>query len=63
MNVLENDNLRCRLFWAFPKGFVNRQLEFIAHPKRNSYFGLSDVSTELEAQCKVLEWLSRPAIK
>ena len=43
--------------------FVNYRMEIIIHPKRNSYFNLSDVSTELELKAKILEWLSREACK
>jgi hypothetical protein len=48
---------------CFDKGFVNRNNEFIAEPKANSYFLLNDCETELDVKCKCLEWLSRDAYK
>lgn len=63
MNVFEDDRLSGRLMQAFPQGFVNGKFEFIAHRKRNSYFLLKGVETEQQLQAKVLEWLSREAIK
>lgn len=54
-----------KLFNAFPNGFINHNLEFIADPHRrvNSYFRLDDCETELDVTAKVLEWLSREAYK
>lgn len=63
MNVYENDAIRHRLVRSFPKCFVNDQFEFVAHPKRNSYFSLKGVETLEELDAKVLEWLSREAVK
>lgn len=63
MNVYEDDNIRNRLIQSFPRGFVNGNFEFIAHPKRNSYFSLKGVCTLEELSAKVIEWLSREAIK
>jgi len=63
MNIFENGEVRKHLCDSFLKGFVNRNFEFIAHPKRNSYFILDGVETELELKAKVVEWLSREAIK
>ena len=37
--------------------------EFIAHPGRNSYFVLTGIETEIELKAKVLEWLTREAVK
>ena len=53
------------LFGAFPDAIVNRNLEFVADPHRrvNSYFRLDDCETRTDAQCKVLEYLSREAYK
>lgn len=48
---------------CFPMSFINMRWELIIHPKRNSYFNLLDCETDLDVQCKVLEWLSREAIK
>lgn len=63
MSIYENAEIRNRLIGAFPKFFINRQYEIIIHPTRNSYFLLSDVETELDLKCKILEWLSREACK
>ena len=48
---------------SFPGWFINDQGEFIAHQKANEYFKIIDCETELDVQCKVLEWLSRAAFK
>ena len=63
MGILDNREIRKRLCAAFPRCFINHNLEFIAHPPRNSYFMLEGVETELELKAKVIEWLSREAIK
>lgn len=54
-----------KLFSAFPNGFINHNLEFIAEPHHrvNSYFRLEDCETEEDVAAKVLEWLSREAYK
>ena len=54
-----------KLFFAFPNGFINHNLEFIAHTHHrvNSYFRLEDCETEEDVAAKVLEWLSREAYK
>lgn len=46
---------------AFPNSFINYNLEFITDTKTNNYFILEDCKTELDINCKVLEWLSRAA--
>ena len=53
------------LFGAFPNAIMNRNLEFVADPNRrvNSYFRLDNCETRTDAQCKVLEYLSREAYK
>ena len=58
-----DSNITKRLSAAFPKSFINCALEFIAHRTANEYFRLEDCETELDVQCKVLEWLSRGAYK
>ena len=63
MSIFDNREVRNRLCSSFPKCFVNSNFEFIAHPKRNSYFILDGVETELELKAKVIEWLSREATK
>lgn len=54
-----------KLFNAFPDGFINHNLEFIAdsHPRVNSYFCLGNCETEEDVAAKMLEWLSREAHK
>lgn len=54
-----------KLFFAFPNGFINHNLEFIAHTHHrvNSFFCLEDCETEEDVAAKVLEWLSREAHK
>lgn len=54
-----------KLFFAFPNGFINHNLEFIAHSHHrvNSYFRLEDCETEEDVAAKMLEWLSREAHK
>lgn len=54
-----------KLFFAFPNGFINHNLEFIADPHHcvNSYFRLEDCETEEDVAAKILEWLSREAYK
>lgn len=42
-----------------PDIFINYNLELIVIPKNNIYFRLEDVESELDLQCKVIEWLSR----
>ena len=61
--IFENDALRLRFTEAFPKFFINHNLEAIVHPRRNTYFLLTDVHTEMDLNAKVLEWLSREAAK
>lgn len=48
---------------AFPKCFINMNNEVIIHPGRNSYFMLTGIKSEIELKAKVLEWLSREAVK
>lgn len=63
VKTMVDSNITKRLSAAFPKSFINCALEFIAHRKANEYFRLEDCETELDVQCKVLEWLSRGAYK
>lgn len=48
---------------AFPGGFINASLEFIAHKEANEYFLLENCFDLFDVKCKVLEWLSRGAHK
>lgn len=61
--IFENDEIRNRFGEAFPKFFINHNLEAIVHPRRNTYFLLKGVETEVDIIAKILEWLSREAAK
>ena len=61
--IFENDEIRNRFGAAFPKFFINHNLEVIVHPRRNTYFLLKGVETERDMIAKILEWLSREAAK
>lgn len=54
-----------KLFIAFPKGNINRNMEFVAdpNPKVNSYLYVGGNESELEVTARVLESLSREAYK
>lgn len=52
-----------KLLAAFPNSWINNRFEFIADTRSNQYFILSNCESEEDAQCKVLEWLSRAAAK
>ena len=60
--MVNADVLR-KLFFAFPNGFINHNLEFIANLRVNSFFYLEDCETEEDVAAKVLEWFSREAHK
>jgi len=51
-----------RVLACFPKAFVNRSNEMIIYPRTNTFFMLDNVATELELDCKVLEFCSGAAI-
>jgi hypothetical protein len=63
MMIFTNEDIRNRFFAAFPKSFINRNLEVIVYPRRNTYFLLIHVNTETDLIAKILEWLSREAAK
>lgn len=63
MTIFDKDWLITRLARAYPKSYINMKLEFIAHPQRNSYFRLKGVETEHQLRTKVIEYLSREAVK
>lgn len=46
-----------------PNCFINHNFELIVEPENNIYFRLEDVESELDLECKVLAWLSRPSCK
>lgn len=59
------DMHECRqsLLDSFPNSWFNERDEFIADTRSNSYFIFGNCKTPLDVECKVLEWLSRPASK
>lgn len=61
----KNELQECRqaLLSSFPGSFINERDEFIAHPRTNQYICLGNCKTPQDIECKVLEWLSRPAHK
>lgn len=61
--IFENESIRSRFTAAFPKFYINHNLEAIVHPRRNTYFLLTDIHTEQDLSAKILEWLSREASK
>lgn len=54
---------RLRLLADFDGSFFNERDEFIAHRYSNTCFIFSNCETELDVKCKVIEWLSRSALK
>lgn len=58
----QNKELR-KIYNAFPEAFINDENEMIIYPEHNIYFLLDNVSSELELDCKVLEYCSREALK
>lgn len=52
-----------KLMQCFSGSTINQFGEFIAHDKGNACFNLKNCKTELDIQCKVLEWFSREACK
>lgn len=57
------ESCRLRLLWDFQGSFFNERDEFIAHRYSNTYFIFANCESEEDVNCKVLEWLSRPASK
>ena len=49
-----------KLLRAFPKSFINHNLEFIAEPRTNQYLILENCD-DFSIKCRVLETLSRAA--
>lgn len=62
-NAADMKEARAKLLECFPGSFINARDEFIAHPRTNQYFLLSNCQTVEDIEAKVLEWLSRPAFK
>lgn len=57
------DIVRLRLLADFEGSFFNAQDEFIAHKYSNTYFIFRTCESDEEVNCKIVEWLSRPALK
>jgi hypothetical protein len=52
-----------RVLPFFPTAFINGMYELILEPKNNIYFSVDDCPTDLDFNCRMIEWLSRPASK
>lgn len=61
--MTDMEECRKALLDAFPGGWFNERDEFIAHTRSNTYFMFCNCDTALDVECKILEWLSRPAHK
>ncbi|GFN32478.1 hypothetical protein [Paenibacillus xylaniclasticus] len=59
-NLMKNLN---RIRGAFPNAFINMNFELILEPKNNIYFRLEDIVSNLDFNCKVVSWVSRPSCK
>lgn len=60
---MEKERIIQQLLECFPKSFINRNGEFIAHKKSNTYMRLDNKQTWLEVAVGVVEWFSRAAFK
>ena len=47
----------------FPTASIYKKNEIIIEPKNNIYFRIDNISDILDFDCKMLEWVSRPACK
>lgn len=57
------DKMIDRIKEAFPKSYIYKENELIIEPKNNIYFRIDNVKNDLEFNCKIVEYLSRPAHK
>ena len=48
---------------CFPKAFINDCNEMIIDPHANTFFQLEDVTSRFDVECKLLNFMSRNAIK
>ena len=48
---------------CFPKAFINNCNEMIIDPHANTFFQLDDVESKFDIECKLLNYMSRNAIK
>lgn len=60
---MAKEEITQRLLECFPKSFVNRNGEFIAHKKSNTYMRLDNKENWLDVAVGVVEWFSRAAFK
>lgn len=60
---MANEEITQRLLECFPKSFINRNGEFIAHKKSNTYMLLENKETWLDVAVGLVEWFSRAAFK
>lgn len=60
---MDNYETGLKLMRCFPHSFINQYGEFIAHAKSNTYLIFGNCGSELDLNCKVLEWFSRAAYK
>lgn len=61
--IFEDRAIALKFMRAFPLFYINHNMEVIVHPRRNSYFRLEDVKSEMDLKAKIIEWLSREACK
>ena len=60
---MAKEEITQRLLECFPKSFINRNGEFIADKKSNTYMLLDNKENWLDVAVGVLEWFSRAAFK
>lgn len=60
---MAKEEITQRLLECFPKSFINRNGEFIAHKKSNTYMRLDNKENWLDVAVGVVEWFSRAAFK
>lgn len=60
---MAREEIVLRLLECFPDSFVNRNYEFIAHKKSNTYMRLDNKENWLDVAVGIVEWFSRAAFK
>ena len=60
---MASEEMTRKLLACFPKSFINRNGEFIAHKKSNTYMLLENKETWLDVAVGLVEWFSRAAFK
>ena len=61
--MITDKTILSKLELAFPKMYINSQLEVIIYPKDNIYFMIENCENEEDIKAKVLEFVSRSASK